>query len=142
MAFGVYSQKLVDMTYGGISLTGKVMGSFCKLALAKDQFTAVPDGDGDGGGCFVQEADLSGSAEFTLHQASPANAALLALANAQAAGSEGAKAFVVNDRNGTFIGQCVGFLTRPSDTERAESVSNQVWKVVTLKLQMSGGGVA
>jgi hypothetical protein len=140
MAFGTYSQKLVDMSYAGVQLSGKVIGEFCTVELAKDQFTFVADGDG--GGCFVQEADQSGMAKFVLHQQSPSNAAMMSIAAQQMAGTLGPKAFVVNDRNGSYQGQTVGYLKRQANTARGESVSNVTWEVVGAQVQQVGGGVA
>jgi hypothetical protein len=134
-----YAAKRVQCSYGPVGITGYAEGSFVKVTQTKETF--APSMGSDGEGCFVQDADLSGMMEFTLHHASPANAALMALANEQAAGTKGPQAAIIRDLNGSYLGECVGYLSKPADTERANTTSNMAWKVVALKVDQSGGGV-
>lgn len=138
MAFGVYSPKRVLLTFDEIGITGFAEGTFVKVMQTKDSFSVAPDADG--GGCMVLEGDESGSIEFTLHQSSPSNAFLMSKANQQRQTLTPGTA-VVRDLNGTFLGQCVGMLAKPADTERSNQTSNAVWKVVSLKVEQEGGGV-
>src|SRR5581483_1497562 len=110
MAFGIYAAKNVKLTYGQLAITGLAEGSFVKLALNKDTFAWSPGSDGEG--CFVQEADESGGAEFTLHQASDSIADLNQKADDQKNGVSGPESFVVRDMNGSYLGECVGMLAR------------------------------
>jgi hypothetical protein len=134
-----YRAKQVQVTYGEIGITGFAEGTFVKVMVEKETFAKSMGSDGEG--CFVQEHDRSGSIEFTLHQASPANALLMAKFNAQRDGSAGPLTAIVRDLNGNYKGQAVGYLAKDADTERSNTTTNMVWKVVSLKVDQEGGGV-
>lgn len=137
-SFGVYSSKRVLITYDNIAVIGLAEGTFVKVMQTKPSF--VPSMGGDGDGCFVLDADESGAVEFTLHHASPSAAALMAKAKEQR-NTLRPGAAIVRDLNGTFLGQVVGFLEKPADTERGSTTNNQTWKVVSLKVEQEGGGL-
>lgn len=134
-----YRAKDVTVTYGEITVTGFAEGTFVKVMRAKETFAWSPGSDGEG--CFVQDADVSGSMEFTLHQSSPSNAALMQKFSDQENKISGAETGVVRDLNGSYLGRAVGFLAKGADTERSNTTTNSTWKVVSGQVDQSGGGV-
>lgn len=124
---GSYDPQECNIAFNGLIIDGFGAGTFIKVSRNEDAYTFQPSNSG--GGARSRNPNKSGRFEFTLLAASPSNALLSAIAQADEIRGEGIGECQVKDRS-TASAKCSSqnaWIVKIPDWERAKEVGEVTW---------------
>ena len=141
MPFGTYDPEKVDVVFNGTPIDGFGAGTFIKVSRNEDGWTFQPSNSG--GGARSRNPNRSGTIEFTLHTASPANGYLSAYAVADELSGSGVGEFYVTDRS-SLATECSAqnaWIKKFPDWEKAKETGEVTWVLEADDINMAFGGI-
>lgn len=134
-----YSPADVIVNIGGIRLSNFADGSFVTAERNGQAFTISPGADGKI--ARVRNADRSGKVTVRLHQTSPSNDLLSALAAIDEQSGEGVGELLIKDMNGTTLIQAQNaWIQKLPSVEFGKDASDREWVFDCDELDMAVGG--
>lgn len=134
-----YDPKQVAAIVGGNIIGGFTDGTFIVVERNEDAFNLKVGVDGIG--TRAKTNNKSGKVTFTLHQSSPSNDVLSALALTDENTGAGAVPFSMRDASGSSVaGALTVWIKRVANAEFAKEVSNRVWVLETEEINIFNGG--
>lgn len=138
---GTYDPTEQTIVFNSILIDGFAPGTFIKVSRDEDGWTFQPSNSG--GGARSRNPNKAGKFEFTLLAASPANAALSAIAIADELTAEGVGECLVKDRSsdGAACFAQNAWVTKHPDFERGKEVGEIPWIIQTDEVSIVHAGL-
>lgn len=134
-----YRSSQVNISFGGVAITGYDDGTFLSIVYNNDFFTLQKGADGES--LRSSSEDLSARVELTLLQGSEANDELSALFNADVIGDVGGLPFISKDNSGTTLHSATSmWIVKSPDVTRAKEGQPVTWVLETGRLLGNVGG--
>ncbi len=136
-----YDPTEVTVSFAGTIIDGFGPGTFVKVSRNEDGWTFQPSNSGSG--ARSRNPNKSGRAEFTLLISSPANALLMAIAQADELSGEGVGNLLVKDR-ATSLAKCDAlnaWVMKIPDWERAKEVGEVTWVLESDEMNIAHDGI-
>lgn len=139
MAVKTYDPKQVSLIVGGNIITGFTDGTFIVAERNENMWNLKVGVDGIG--TRAKTNNQSGKLTITLHQSSPSNDALSALAASDELSNTGAVPVLMKDNSGrTVVTALTAWIQKYANGEFAKEVANRVWVLETDQLVIFDGG--
>lgn len=136
-----YDPKNVNISFAGKIIDGFGPDTIVKVSRNEDTWSFQPSNSG--GGSRSRNPNKSGRIEFTLHLASPSNAALSAIFKADELGGTGVGNAFIKDRstNGAFCMARNAWIVKPPDWERAKEAGAVTWVLESDEISIDHDGL-
>lgn len=139
MSLKTYDPKQVLVLVGGVPMGGFTDGAFVSVSRDEDSFTKVVGADGETS--RSKRNNRSGSMTLTLHQTSPSNDVLSALAIADELSNAGVVPVMVKDSSGrSILFSALGWIRKPADSSFSAEIEDREWVLDLADLDMSVAG--
>lgn len=141
LTLGTYDPTEQDLIINGVKIDGYAEGTMIKAARNNDAMTFKPSNSGGGARC--RNPDKSGTIEITLHEGSPSNGFLSAMAAADEDLGLGVGEALVKDRSslGAFCEAQHIWVKKQADFERAKETTDITWILETDELKINHAGL-
>lgn len=136
-----YDPTEVTQVFNGVIIDGYAPDTFIKASRNNDGWTLQMGNSGSG--ARSRNPDKSGTVEFTLLTSSPANAFLMAFAQADELSGAGVGEYQAKDR-GTLLAKVSAqnaWIKKIPDWERAKEVGNVTWTIESDNLNIFHDGL-
>lgn len=134
-----YDPKNISIIVGGIAIGGFTDGTFINVERNEDMWTLKVGVDGIG--TRSKTNNKSGKYTITLHQSSPSNDYLSALAVTDENTNAGAVPILMRDNLGTTLcTSLTAWVKKIPNAEDGKEVANRAWVMETDQIDMFVGG--
>jgi len=141
MSLKTYDPKSVMVLVGGVPMSGFSEGTFVTVARDEDSFSKVTGADGETS--RAKRNNRSGSMTLVLHQTSPSNDVLSALALADELANAGVVPVMVKDASGrSLLFSALGWIKKPADASFSVEIEDREWVLDLADLDMLVAGNA